>query len=151
MDRVLNLLLLLYADNGRKIVGRTRIEKLTFLVQKEIVEKQNIRVSDQDYSFKPWKFGPYTTEVIDDLEMLKEWGLVSISGFDENQEFVITEKGRQIIERIIKERKMPPSLLPQIESIKKEYGRLSLDALLKKVYLKYPEYTKRSEIKEMLF
>lgn len=82
------ILLALYgASNNHAIVGNTRLQKLLFLIEKEAV----VRPDQDDFSFVPYKFGPASKAIYDDLELLVNLGLLASSenrgfNFNENQE-----------------------------------------------------------------
>jgi uncharacterized protein YwgA len=65
------LLMLLYApQNGEDCVpieGITRLDKLMFLLSKT---NEFSNLFAQDYEFIPYNFGPFATELLDDLEAL---------------------------------------------------------------------------------
>jgi uncharacterized protein YwgA len=152
LPRATYLLLLLYADNSVEVKGRTRLEKLAFLVQKRVLESLKLSVSEEAYNFRPFYYGPFTEEVFDDVEALQMFGLVSISG--EGQEFqtyTLTAKGRAAVERLITSERIPPRLLQGVETVKKTYGRLPLDDLIRRVYQDYPDYTDLSVVKDRYF
>ncbi|MFC7213703.1 hypothetical protein ACFQO4_06355 [Saliphagus sp. GCM10025334] len=64
-------LVLLYESEDYRIEGRTRFQKLVFLVQEQI---------DRDlYQFVPYDYGPFSKILLDDLERLEDLGLVEIN------------------------------------------------------------------------
>ena len=70
------LLLLLGLDHGRAstlgIGGITRLQKLLFLLEKEA----GFAPSGEGFEFTPYKAGPYSSRLYDDLELLENLGLV---------------------------------------------------------------------------
>ena len=54
------MLTLLASNDGAPIHGRTRLEKLVFLIQKELVESQKLGISEDSYHFRPLHYGPFT-------------------------------------------------------------------------------------------
>lgn len=167
------MILLLYAQGhsgeiNEPVKGITRFEKLMFLLLKEGGFEP---VLAQELAFKPYDFGPYSGEIYDLLESLKQMGLVQvreeqpetlkeiIDGYYASAESDLGLPGKKVMEiyslepvrggkvaeRLLAERTTPVEL-ETIERIKSTYNRMSLDELLKYVYLKYPDSAKRSKI-----
>jgi hypothetical protein len=78
------ILLLLYApglsgEMGEAIKGRTRFTKLLFLLK----ELYNVDKEVKNYyTFEPYKIGPFTEELYNDLDVLETMGLVEIRAKD---------------------------------------------------------------------
>ena len=53
----------------KKVEGRTRLQKIMYLLKK-------LYVKDLPYTFKPYYYGPYSDELQDDLKLLVDVGLV---------------------------------------------------------------------------
>lgn len=73
------VLLMLGIDSDREgFGGITRLQKLLFLLQMEADAKE----VDSGFEFAPYKAGPYSAKLYDDLEFLENLGLVesSVSG-----------------------------------------------------------------------
>lgn len=172
-----DLLLQLLADtpvgkpNGA-VQGITRLQKLLFLVEREAEVKV---VEGPDFNFTPYKFGPVSKDLYDDLEKLENLGLIeaqsiaepsvverdeyglSFEGLmgEEEQEakdtfeerrYAITEKGLNWLRA--RATAMGSEALKGIRRVKGKYGALSLSDLLYYVYTRYPEMTSESEIRE---
>lgn len=168
------LLLLLYAkgstgEYNEEIPGITRLEKLMYLLLKEGGFEEILK---SDIHFEPYDFGPYSPEVYDLLEALKEMGVVDIrtERYDtfrevidellyrelEDQPIISKEKtmevysltqdkGMKLIEAL-KQKRIREEDIRIVERIKSKYNGLNLDDLLRYVYTKYPESTKKSKI-----
>ena len=73
-------------DEGRAapqpLYGRTRLQKLLFLVQEEINKAGNGggRAFKFDYEYEAEKFGPADLQLYQDLEFLNAMGLIAIDG-----------------------------------------------------------------------
>lgn len=160
------------------INGRTRLTKMIFLFQKEWFKlfKKNIHLQDEEfYNFFPWNFGPFSKEVYEDINFFYLRKFISKSNSDEDtsleaasewsewistteelessteyteETFSLDEKGLKFT------KKMYDSLSGDqrnlLEKFKAETQKLSLRALLKYVYSKYPEYTTKSKIKDSI-
>lgn len=77
------LILLLFLVPGSKaipsepIAGVTRLQKLLYLLEREY----GIRKLSRNYfTFEPYKFGPYTSQLYDDLAFLENLGFVKSGG-----------------------------------------------------------------------
>lgn len=145
LPRGIYLLLLSNANNGEAVRNRTRLEKLIFLISKEVLDKPGRRITPKTYTFRADRFGPFSEEVYDDVETLSNLGLVT---WDNENELKITEKGKKLADKLLGEQHIPYVLVQDIEKIKKLYNRMSLKNLLRYVYRKYDEYTYESEIRE---
>lgn len=149
--RPLYLLALLGAERCAPIEGRTRLVKLVFLLQKKILEELRLGFARDAYRFRPFNYGPFTEEVYDDFETLRIRGLASVEGDDEAvQRFQLTDKGRAILSNLTANQTIPPALFAEIQELKRTYGSLPLDQLIKRVYSQYPSYTGKSLIKDSI-
>lgn len=149
LSRPIYMLALLAADSGSPIQGRTKLEKLTFLIQKELVESEKLGISDDAYHFRPLHYGPFTEEVLDDVTTLQVLGLVEVTGEeDSTQVFRLTPKGSAAFDRLLAREGLPKRLLDGVRRIKTTYGRMPMDELLSKVYNAYPAYTTKSVIRD---
>ncbi|MEO0080117.1 MAG: HPr family phosphocarrier protein [candidate division WOR-3 bacterium] len=169
-DRKDILLLLLYVRGrlGRLaegICGTTRILKLLFIADQELDTGSLVR---NPYRFQPYRFGPFTGAVYDDLAVLIDAGLVRREHLDEEGTPVIqcnaeldegfasnglttlyrlTHKGREFARTLLEEvRSRRPNLEPGLEIVKRQFGALPLKELLRYIYTRYPEFTTESEI-----
>lgn len=161
------LMLLLYANKQERIEGITRLVKLLFLLIKE----GDFKEFEKEFGFEAYNYGPWSSQVLDFTETVKEMGLIKSeerelkpyeerdvdlieAGLDvaeipvENRIpiFSLTEDGlkvgRALYERLAEDERA------RIEDIKKKFNRMSLSELIRYVYLKYPEFAKKSKIKE---
>lgn len=176
------LLLLLYSpgrgdEPNEPLVGRTRLVKMLFLFKREVLPhfSKGTEIDEKNfYKFFPWDFGPFSTEVYDDLtfftlrefieqaptdeeslpESAAEWEKwVAQSGVGqqlddvnpyEEEEFKLTPKGMAFTKKLF------DNLSKSQQQLLKEFkGRLStapLRAILKYVYSRYEDMTERSKI-----
>jgi len=178
------LLLLLYSEGQTKqknepISGRTRLTKMLFLFKQELLGK--FRKGDETkipfYEFFPWNFGPFSSQVYEDLkffhlrgfieetqddetetsaESAAEWGYAteledgSDSNFTEyvEQRFSLTNKGCRFAEDLFSE--LTPTQKNILRGFKSKLSSIPLRALLQYVYSEYPEQTENSIIKEKI-
>lgn len=170
------ILYLLYANGMQPVTGRTRLQKVLFLLEKEQKLASHLKST---FDFEPWKFGPYSAELLRDIEFLenvgllksksvgllgeperKEQDLASLDYIDDaseyspeqlyvQEEFCLTEHGLKFVQERIEPR-LSSKIKTAIATTKKKYGRLSLSSLLRYVYIKYPRYAAKSELKQYL-
>lgn len=153
---------------GTPIVGTTRLQKLLFLVEHE----EGVQVTEGvDFDFTPYKFGPVSKEIYDDLTKLENLDYISseplaeptsverdefgfsfegLMGDEESTEsfeekrYKITNKGKEWLAN----RRLSGPEVEKIRKVKGKFGSLSLSDLLHHVYTRYPDMTTASEIKE---
>lgn len=148
---ILNLLaLLLYAEgkSGKKgdpISGKVKLDKLLFLA-KISLEDSGEEVQGE---FIPYKKGAYLLQLEGVTETAKSLGLLTIEKEDQPV-YRMPEEGIKKVERILLP-KINVELLEKIEEIKKKYNDIPEDLLVAIAYLKCPDYTVRSEIKNQVF
>jgi uncharacterized protein YwgA len=178
------LLLLLYSPGktekfNEPIVGKTRLIKMLFLFKKEVLQHfcRGTEISAENfYEFFPWSFGPFSSQVYDDLmffilrgfiepsvahqeslpESEEEWEKwLDESGTSEipqeidpyeEETFALTDTGIKFTKQIY------DSLSQSQQNLLKEFkARLSaapLRAILRYVYKTYPKEIANSTIKE---
>ena len=134
------VLLVLGACNGRHVTGITRLTKLVFLSEREVLTSRGDM--KERFRFVPDKFGPLTTGMYDQAELLESVGMLAKDG----KQFQITDKGRRFLGAKTY-RRTPPRIARGITGLKKKYGRLELDGLLARAYAAYPDYAIRSEMR----
>lgn len=157
------LVLLLYVPGakgivGEEIQGKVRLTKLFFLLLKDANLE---RLISEKTEFKPYKYGPFDESLYDEINALRELGVIEIrepptTRFEEiegeyeedirdNSIIKLTEYGMMKAREISEE--IPKDILKKIMNIKATYNSLPLIELLHYVYAKYPEYAKYSEAK----
>jgi len=180
------LLLLMYSPTDKKetnipISGRTRLMKMAFLFKEEMADNfRKIRNIDEFElpEFYAWNYGPFSRDLLNDLEFLINNGLVKVNIGNENSSisaeideykrfeywvedlseyqvneydeeiFCLTEKGIEKAVPIWNE------LNARQKSTLKEFKNIlvkaTLDRILRYVYKKYEEqgYTDNSLIRE---
>ena len=177
------LLLLLYSpgirdDANEPIVGRTRLVKMLFLFKAEALQhfRSGTDINEDNfYDFFAWNFGPFSSQVYDDLtfftlrgfieteetteetlpESAAEWHrwLTSSAADDEESSFVsydeqqfrLTDKGVQFAARLYDGLSQTQKRL--LKQFKERLNRTQLRAILRYVYEKYPDQIERSQIK----
>ena len=176
------LLILLYSPGQKNqinepIVGRTRLLKMMFLFREEVLEhfRRGTEISEQNfYEFFPWDFGPFSSQVYDDLtffilrgfiesdesdeealpesaaewdEWLSESGAKDIEsqGTYEEESFRLTNKGLAFTKNLYDT--LSPAQRQLLLEFKKRLAPVPLRAILQYVYKTYPDTTEKSKIK----
>ena len=178
------LLLLLYSPGvqneiNESIVGRTRLVKMLFLFKTEALQhfRAGTAISEENfYEFFAWNFGPFSSQVYDDLmfftlrgfidaedttedplpESAAEWHQwLTSSPHDEvadsfvaydEQQFRLTDKGKAFTSQLFDALSHAQKKL--LHQFKKRLNGTPLRAILRYVYEKYPEQIERSQITE---
>ncbi len=141
--------LLLVIGSDGPIEGRTRLEKILFLTRKEVLDKLITPQATGFYQFTPYRFGPFSEDLYDDLEFLRDNGFIEIRGEPGSEVFSITHKGTTFLEQKVRKRLLP-DVLEEVVRLKNKYARLSIQELIVYVYNRYPEYAVKSEIRESI-
>lgn len=137
-EELLILYLYLPSSGDKKIIDPIRIMKGMFLICKEIKEFGNL------YKFEPYLYGPCSFEIYSDLRELIAKGIVQ----EHTQEihywslYSLTNLGEKNAKEIIQ--KIPEEYLKKISDIKQTITKLHFMELLRFIYSKYPDYTKKS-------
>ena len=139
------LLLLLYAPGpsgqiGEPIKGKTRLQKEVFLTQKNL---RDVGVFTY-YPFRPYKLGPYSKELYEDIEWMEYEGILEREKCDLGEygiyvEFRITNKGRREIERKIQEQNLNRAYEVALET-KTRFNSMNVVELVRLTHSLYPEY-----------
>ena len=142
--------MLAYSSNKQPIAGRTRFQKMIFILQ-------NVPFCPKEYTFVPHDYGPYSKELqadIDDLianKLLLETQEVISSG-KIKYHYVITSIGTRKLARImdlsnLNKRFKFNKLIKSCEEIKNQLNSKDLSSLLEEIYIKYPEFAALSKFK----
>ena len=178
------LLLLLYSPGktgkfNEPIVGKTRLIKMLFLFKKEALShfSRGTEISDRNfYEFFPWNFGPFSSQVYDDLMFFALRGFVESSAASqeslpeseeewqkwldesgtsevreqldtyEEETFVLTHTGVAFTKQIYESLSQPQQQL--LKQFKSRLAAAPLRAILRYVYKTYPEEIANSTIKD---
>lgn len=119
------MLLLIKIAGGN--LRRTDLQKLLFLVTREQVEPQ--------YDFVPYKFGCFSFQAAQDLEILQRLGWLHVS----ENEVCLKEQGPMRMG-------LPPAEVAGLSDTIRRYQHLRGKPLVRVVYCKYPYFAINSEI-----
>jgi len=140
-------LVLLEAEDGDPIEGRTRLQKLMFLIQKRLEEHgEPIKWG---YLFQPYDYGPFAKELYDDLDQLRRRGLVEERErhLDDDviqYNYILTSKGENYVEEQFDGQEEIKKMSKAASCIKNSFNHIPLQQLIDHVYTEYPEYAENS-------
>ena len=176
------LLTLLYTGEGSSgdiqlstsVSGITRLEKLLFILK--VDERFLTGVSEKnDFKFVPFRMGPWSHEVYDEVDFLESLGLLTKKGGEKRSAADAAHNTKLFSEMIVdKYEKNSSPLDEQVEIftltdkgknkaleiwkrlsnnerqrlilIKRQFNNMNLKQFLRYVYKKHPEYATNSEI-----
>lgn len=136
-------LALLHALDG-ELQGKTRLQKLAFLLDEEALGDRL-----DAYTFRKYDYGPFSKALLEDIEALDEKDLVEITtdrtvGGNTRYDYRLTTTGKEVIDTVLDRDDDTPRVFTAAEEIATEYGDLPLRELIELVYEKFPEYTENS-------
>jgi len=144
------LLLLEKASNcgsGSFIRGKTKMQKLLFLVQEELRD-EGYRAK---YAFRPYLYGPYSRGLYTDVEWLRMNGLIEVrTAFDEITglvtDFSITESGRHRLRGVMNS-PLHENIKEIVGDVIAKYSHMNVAQLVEFVHNEYPDYNLRQREK----
>ena len=153
------------ASLHNQLSGVTRLEKLVFLVERETAMKELL---EEDTDFVPYNFGPFSSKVYKAIDSLVAYDLIEDSGSitedpDDSWEqvwvigserddryttrdFRLTNRGERYYDALTRD--LPKQYLVELSGFKDQFGPLPLRQLVRYVYLRYPQMTERSLIRD---
>lgn len=130
---------LLLSEALIKINGKTRFQKLVFLVQKDASEAD---VEASNFNYKLYHYGPFSSEFSTTLENLEETGLIeeatemTPSGYT-RYVYSITPKGRRLLEDAKEKKLLSKKLERIVRKVADDFGDLELSELVKEAYRRF--------------
>jgi len=179
-DLVLLMLLQNEERGVRRLAGITRLQKLIFLLSEspQYLDLVGQGLAPEVH-FEPYRMGPFTSEIYQAIDVLADFRPSLISSDEGTRDrvddveldryidevdldrseppvttdprpttFRLTDPGR-LVARALAE-SAPQPLIQALKQVISEYGGLSLNELLRRVYTAYPKMTERSEIRSQL-
>ncbi|MFC7229982.1 PadR family transcriptional regulator (plasmid) [Salinirubellus salinus] len=148
MHRKLLPMALLHACGGDQIEGRTRLQKLVFLMEQELDEEAKTALNLPDYNFIPYDYGPFSKALYDDLDSLEEDGLIRVEEEDMadgkvKYTYQLTDDGKSWVDQRLPQ-DAPNSVRERAEALKSEFNGVLLSDLIDTVYAEYPKYAENS-------
>lgn len=150
MHRKLIPMALMYAGNEEPIEGRTRLQKMVFLVQQRIDSDPNVSLESDDYEFVPYDYGPFSKELYDDLDSLVDMRMVEdqeeeLDSGKVKYDYEIQSAGEEFIETQLSSKSEAAQEIMEIaRDVKSEYNDMLLSDLIDDVYSRFPEYAEES-------
>lgn len=142
-------LALAYADNQEPVHGRTRLQKMVFLMQQELEDEGFDLTGRNQYQFMAYDYGPFSKTLYDDIDRLKDQHLIheNEEEFDGDKviyEYKIEQDGIQSLEERLTDDQVQ-QLVEKAQEIKEQFNEMPLQKLIDKVYSQYPNYAKNSQ------
>ncbi len=142
-ERLADLALLLYLvglirSNSGLYLGITKLDKLAFLSEKEMLDR---KIRGFNYEFFKWHHGPLSTDIYVDVETLRRAGFVS-----SKEDIALTTRGNKALGKLSKLFKDHESATTLIDSITRRLSGLNTQELVDQVYgtvVTYPMGSKR--------
>ncbi|MCK5023047.1 MAG: helix-turn-helix transcriptional regulator [Candidatus Aenigmarchaeota archaeon] len=117
-----------------KIEGRTRFQKLVFLLDQKI---------NMEFDFKKSHFGPFSGRLYEIIDTMKKDGLMNEELVENGERskyiYSLTPKGEEVLENTEKSVKDANKIKGEIKKIE-EINTFSLENLVKYVYETYPDF-----------
>ncbi len=133
------VLAILRSAKGNPVRGRTRLQKLAFLLA-HLPGTPELR---EETSFEALHYGPFSEALNDTVKMMAEADLVSIAE-GRPRGFVLTRNGARIAEQV---RKSHRELFKESERLVDILADVPQNDLIALVYELYPGFAKESEIR----
>ncbi len=121
-------------------LSTTHLFKLVFL----LAEETSLGRDQAFYEFLPHKFGPYSFALNRELEALVSQGYIEERHSSSTIAFMITPLGTR------EQRFVESDTTTAVRFIYQKYGKLGIQPLLRDVYTRYPWYSTRSELKNLI-
>lgn len=167
------LLLLLAAEDGEPVVGVTRLLKYVFLLQHGRQWGQRFHLAEP-YDFGAYHFGPFDSQIYDDIALLENVGLVESVPTDQPEpraergelELQALESGtsdpevapweaEDVVKKyaltekgkdFVRRFRLDAADRNDLEQIKHEWNHRSLTELLRWLYKEYPDYATETKL-----
>lgn len=137
------VLALLLANNRKPLHGKLMLVKEMFLIAKEMVPDL-----DSELQFFPYDLGPYSKVLAERVDALVKEGLVEVEGSGGDFIFRLTPEGERQAQEVMS--KMPEELRSLLERKRRAWDQLGYRGIVRLVYTRYPEYTGKSRILEVV-
>lgn len=149
MNKRLIPLALARVRDEEPIEGRTRLQKMVFVIQQNLIESGEFH-EDQLYEFFPYDYGPFSKELAEDIDSMIEEGLLEENSIEFDEEgnikylYSVKEDGERAVERERKEHEYE-NIFNLAKEVKRRFNEnLSLPEVIDEVYEEYPRYAENS-------
>lgn len=131
---------------ARRVYGKTKLQKLAFLLQKE----SRSREFKDLFDFSPYYYGPFAPEIYSEIEFLVAQRLVSAVEKSLERggqvvptlDYVLTPEGERAARAFVES--LPPDAGAELRAIVTRFNFQSLANILEYTYKTYPEMASRS-------
>ena len=131
-DELHKFIILLANANGESIKGRTKLQKMMYLLSDKIEEIKEQSSYDAD------NYGPYSEVVDEEEQYLEQIGVLTSSP----GEIALTETGKEIAQELSKHE--DEKILKVLNEYKKFLNDMTGNELLAYIYSAYPDMTEES-------
>ena len=137
--------LLLFFSGSDRALDPIRVMKGLFVFTMEAPEKWLPR--DERYEFKAYSYGPYSSQVSNDLDYLSSKGFLQTTQAPGKSwsYYALSENGASIASSLAPS--FDPNAVEYLRKLREFVASLSFRQLLDTVYAKYPEYAVNSVFK----
>jgi len=149
MHRRLIPLALSYVGDENPIEGRTRLQKMVFVIQQELIESGELR-EDQLYEFFAYDYGPFSKELAEDIDRMIDDDLLDEDDIEYDDEgnvkylYTVEDAGKDLL-RSEKDGEVADEVIDLARHVKRRFNEdLSLPEVINEVYEEYPEYAENS-------
>jgi len=149
MHKRLIPLMLAYVGGEEPIDGRTRLQKMVFVVQQELMESGELS-EHQRYEFFPYDYGPFSKELAESIDQMIEEGLIDEDevqyDHDGNVKYLyeLQPAGQELVEQELGGAGVQ-DIARKSRDIKQRFNEeLSLPEVIDNVYTEYPGYAENS-------
>lgn len=149
MHKRLIPLALAHVGEGEPIEGRTRLQKMVFVIQQKLIESGELR-EDQLYEFFPYNYGPFSKELAEDIDRMIDDGLLDEDDVEYDEEgnvkylYTVENTGRELLQSEIGD-ETANQAVEMARRVKHRFNdQLTLPEVIDEVYEEYPEYAENS-------
>ncbi|AJF27985.1 MULTISPECIES: hypothetical protein [unclassified Haloarcula] len=138
------LLLMLFEESEQhKIEGRTRLQKLVFLVQ-QLWDQSDSEV----FNFEPYDYGPFSADILHELDHMEEDGLIEeqVTRLPKGKKYTytLTDQGEQYLSETSDV--SDGEIGSVVQRVISQFDSMPISRLLEYVYNKFPDYTVNSKL-----
>lgn len=149
MHKRLIPLALAFVGDETPIDGRTRLQKMVFVIQQELKKDNELR-DDQQYDFFAYDYGPFSKELAVDIDRMIEGGLLDEDEVEYSDEgdikytYSLEAQGKTALKQDLGSQQAS-EVLDVARRIKERYNEeLTLPDVIEEVYSEYPEFAEHS-------
>jgi len=146
MDKSTIPLALAKLEDEEPIDGRTRLQKMVFVIQQELMDRQGLSENEL-YEYFAYDYGPFSKELAEDIDRFLDQDLMSERRveYEDKEKYLyeIEPRGKEAYGEDIEE-EVSDELLNLIRDVKDAFNNARLPDVIDYVYENYPEYAENS-------